>query len=118
MNSLPLDRIAARVLSISAMTRSYMSDFRHMFADRLLIARPAEIAGKRLLADDVLSGVQAATIISACSAGGVQISTTSISGSASSAVIAIGLRDAMFLGEIASTWSPRDATAVTSASTP
>src|SRR5262244_674635 len=57
--------------------------FRYVLADRGLVVAASEISGERLLANDVFPACMASTIIAACNAGAVQISTTSISLSAS-----------------------------------
>ena len=57
MNSLPLASIAARVLSISSSTRSYISAFGTCLPIGALSPSPSEIAGERLFADDVFAGL-------------------------------------------------------------
>jgi hypothetical protein len=85
MNSLPLFSIAARNSVISAMTRSYIAalgTFLPIGAGSP--GRPKEpVNGFSQIT--CFPARTASTIICACSAGGVQISTTLIAGSARSA---------------------------------
>jgi hypothetical protein len=55
MNNLPLASIGARIVHFRHDPFKHQR-FRHMYADRLAVAGLAEIAGKRLFADNVLAG--------------------------------------------------------------
>src|SRR5499427_5717605 len=106
------------VLSISAMTRSYMSDFGTCLPIGVLSSPRPKYPVNGFSQMTCFPACMASTIIVACSAGGVQISTTSISLSASRLLKSrCVVRISCFLAK-SRTWSPRAATAVNCASSP
>jgi len=84
MKSRPLAFMAAQVLSISSTTRSYMRDFGTCFPTGTLSSSRPKYPVNGFSQITCFPACTDCTIIPACSAGGVQISTTSISLSASS----------------------------------
>jgi hypothetical protein len=84
MKSRPLASMAAQVLSISSRTRSYMRDFGTYFPTGTLSSPRPKYPVNGFSQMTCFPACTASTIIVACSAGGVQMSTTSISLSASS----------------------------------
>jgi hypothetical protein len=83
MNNRPLDRMAAQVLSISSMTRSYISDFGTCLPIGVLSSPRPKYPANGFSQMTCFPACTACTIIVACSMGGVQMSTTSMSRSAS-----------------------------------
>ena len=83
MNSRPLDLMAAQVASISSIRRSYISDFATCRPIGVLSPLRPKYPANGFSQMTCLPARTAATIIAACSIGGVQMSTTSIARSAS-----------------------------------
>jgi len=80
-----------------------------MFADRLTIARPAEIAAKRLFADDMLAGLHGADDHLGMQ-GRWRADIDDVDGTIGEQlpIIAIGLRDAVLYGERRDVIAARD----------